>query len=56
MANFSQFDFLYRMSFAVSHITSHLGALHKSKEETGDFELRCQGRVVKAHSYILSMR
>ena len=44
------------MSFAVSHIASHLGALHQSREETWDFELRCQGRVVKAHSYILSMR
>ena len=44
------------MSFAKSHIASHLGALHKSKAETGDFELRCRGMVVKAHSYILSMR
>ena len=46
----------YRMSFATSHIASHLEALHKTKEETGDFDLCCQGKVVKAHSYILSMR
>ena len=46
----------YRMSFATSHIASHLEALHKTKEETGDFELNCQGKVVKAHSFILSMR
>lgn len=46
----------YRMSFAISHIASHLDTLHKTKEETGDFDLSCQGKVVKAHSFILSMR
>jgi len=45
-----------KMSFAVSHIASYLGEQHKRREETGDYELRCQGRVIKAHSFILSMR
>jgi len=44
------------MSFAVSHVASHLGEQHMRREETGDYELRCQGRVIKAHSFILSMR
>ena len=43
------------MSFASNHITSHLGKLHKSKEDTGDFSLTCQGEVIKAHSWILGM-
>ena len=47
---------VFRMNFATSHIASHLEALHKTKEETGDFDLCCQGKVVKAHSFILSMR
>ena len=41
---------------AIPHIASHLEALHKTKEETGDFDLTCQGKVVKAHRLILSMR
>ena len=44
------------MSFATSLIVSHLDKLHKSKEETGDFTLYCEDRVIKAHSWILSMR
>ena len=44
------------MSFATTHIASHLGELYKSKEETGDFTLTCQGKVIKAHALILSMR
>ena len=47
---------VFRMNFATSHIASHLEALHKTKEETGDFDLTCQGKVVKAHRLILSMR
>ena len=43
------------MSFANTHITSHLGELHSSKEETGDFTLTCQGKDIKAHSFILSI-
>ena len=45
-----------RMTFALSRLGSHLGELHKTRDETGDFELRCQGKVIKAHSLILSMR
>merc|ERR1712013_787354 len=45
-----------RMTFALSRLGSHLEALHKTKQETGDFDLTCQGKVVKAHSFILSMR
>ena len=45
-----------RMTFALSRLGSHLGELHKTRDETGDFELRCQGKVIKAHSFILSMR
>ena len=44
------------MSFATSLIVSHLDELHKSKEDTGDFTLTCEGKVIKAHSWILSMR
>ena len=43
------------MSFANSHLSSCVGELHKMKEDTGDFTLTCQGNVIKAHSYILSM-
>ena len=44
-----------RMSFATKHIVSHLGELHRSRDETGDFSLTCQGEVIKAHSLILGM-
>ena len=44
------------MSFAISHIVKHLGELYKSREETGDFTLNCEGKAIKAHSFILSMR
>lgn len=43
------------MSFATSHLTSRMSELHKSKNETGDFTLTCQGKVIKAHSFILGM-
>jgi len=43
------------MSFATTHAVSLLGELHKSRDETGDFTLTCQGDVIKAHSLILSM-
>ena len=43
------------MSFATSHLASCAGELHKSKDDTGDFSLTCQGKVIKAHSFILSM-
>ena len=43
------------MSFANTHIATHLSELHKSKEETGDFTLTCQGKDIKAHSFILSI-
>ena len=42
-----------RMNFATSQLASFLADQHKSKEETGDFELSCQGKVVRAHSFIL---
>ena len=45
----------YRMSFANSHLASCVGELHKNKDATGDFSLTCQGKVIKAHSFILSM-
>jgi len=41
------------MNFATSNLASFLADQHKSKEETGDFELSCQGKVVRAHSFIL---
>ena len=44
------------MSFATTHIASHLGKLYQSKEDTGDFTLTCEDKVIKAHSLILSMR
>ena len=43
------------MSFATSHLASCAVELHKSKDDTGDFSLTCQGKVIKAHSFILSM-
>ena len=44
------------MSFATSHLASCVGELHKSKDDTGDFSLTCQGgEVIKAHSFILSI-
>merc|ERR1719348_454625 len=43
------------MSFANCHLAMCVGELHKMKEETGDFTLTCQGKVIKAHSYILSV-
>ena len=43
------------MSFATSHLTSCVGELYKSKNDTGDFSLSCQGKVIKAHSFILGM-
>ena len=46
----------YRMSFANSHLASCVGELHKSKDDTGDLSLTCQGgEVIKAHSFILSI-
>ena len=44
------------MSFAATHVVTNLVELHKSKEETGDFSLTCQGGVIRAHSFILGMR
>ena len=44
------------MSFAASHLVEHLGEVYKSREDTGDFTLACEGKVIKAHSWILSMR
>ena len=43
------------MSFATSHLATCAGELYKSKDATGDFTLTCQGKVIKAHSFILSM-
>ena len=43
------------MSFATTAAVLHLGKLHKSRDETGDFTLTCQGEVIKAHSLILGM-
>merc|ERR1719430_508244 len=43
------------MSFATNDLFSHVVELHKSKEDTGDFTLTCQGEVIKAHSWILGM-
>ena len=41
------------MSFDPSHLLSQLTAL---KREDGDIRLTCDGIVIKAHSYILSLR
>jgi len=41
------------MSFDPSRLVSQLSALDK---EEGDIRLKCQGDVVKAHSFVLSMR
>ena len=43
------------MSFAATDVVSHLGELHKSKDETGDFTITCQGEVIQAHSWILGI-
>ena len=45
----------FRMSFATSHAMAHLAALQKEREE-GDGDYTCQGKVLKAHSFILRMR
>ena len=47
--------FRAKMSFATRHIVSHLGELHASKDETGDFSLMCHGKVIRAHSFVLCM-
>ena len=47
--------FRAKMSFANRHIVSHLGELHASKDETGDFSLMCHGKVIRAHSFVLCM-
>ena len=45
------------MSFAASHAMAHLAALQKEREEgDGDYTLTCQGKVIKAHAFILAMR
>ena len=44
-----------RMRFATNDVVSHLGELHKSKEDTGDFTLTCKDKVIKAHSWVLGM-
>ena len=44
------------MSFATTNLASCVADLHKSKEDTGDFTLTCQGKVIKAHALILSIR
>ena len=41
------------MSFDPTHLVSQLIALNR---EDGDFRLTCDGLVVKAHSFILSLR
>lgn len=43
----------FAMSFDPSHLLSQLTAL---KREDGDIRLTCDGIVIKAHSYILSLR
>ena len=44
------------MSFATVDLASQLRALRKDCDRDGDFVLTCQGRDIKAHSFILSMR
>ena len=44
------------MSFATVDLASQLRALRKDSDRDGDFVLTCQGRDIKAHSFILSMR
>ena len=47
----------FRMSFARSHLMAQSAALQKEREEgDGDYTLTCQGKVLKAHSFILGMR
>ena len=43
----------FTMSFDPTHLVSQLTALNR---EDGDFRLTCDGLVVKAHSFILSLR
>ena len=45
-----------KMSFATVDLASQLRALRKDCDRDGDFVLTCQGRDIKAHSFILSMR
>ena len=56
---FSTFKLLSRaiasMNFAVSHVASCLGELHKSRDSTSDYTINCQVQVIKAHSFVLSM-
>ena len=43
----------FTMSFDPTHLVSQLTALNR---EDGDFRLSCDGLVVKAHSFVLSLR
>ena len=43
----------FTMSFDPTHLVSQLTDLNR---EDGDFRLTCDGLVVKAHSFILSLR
>ena len=61
LSNYSQPLMLpcFRMSFATSNAMAHLAALQKEREENkgdADYTLTCQGKVIKAHSFILKMR
>ena len=61
LSNYSQPLMLpcFRMSFATSNAMAHLAALQKEREENkgdADYTLTCQGKVIKAHSFILGMR
>lgn len=38
------------------HWASQLRKLHESREDDADFTFICEGEVIKAHSFILSMR
>ena len=44
------------MSFALSNIALQLRNLYTHPGNDGDFTLNCQGRDIKAHSFILKMR
>ena len=44
------------MSFALSDIALQLRNLYTHRGNDGDFTLTCQGRDIKAHSFILKMR
>ena len=44
------------MSVDKSYVMAQLGKLHENRDE-GDFSITCSnGEVIKAHSFILSMR